>query len=81
MNIKVKLTKIGNNIKLEIPFKMFCNSMKSELPRSMTYQKTDLLFKSILGNVDSSFKKCSTIFKTININQIYDKCDSPRLLN
>lgn len=76
--LEVKFEKIGNRIKYTLPTKMFCERMNTEIPNSQTFEKTDGLFKVWLGDVDKAFKKSSTIFKKVNINQVYDRCDKPK---
>jgi hypothetical protein len=77
--LEVKFQKIGNRIKYKLPVKMFCERMNTEIPNSMTLDKTDALIINWLGkNVDSLFKKTKIIYKKVNINQAYDSCDKPR---
>lgn len=79
MKIIVKFTKIGNKVKYKLPFKMFCKRMQTFIANSGTLDKSDTLITSWLGkDSDSLFKKTKTVFVKVNMNQIYDKCDSPR---
>jgi hypothetical protein len=76
--LKVKFTKIGNKVKYKLPVKMFCEQMNKEIPNSMNLDKTDLLIKTWLGDVDKVFKNKTTIYKKVNLNMAYDKCDKPK---
>ena len=78
LELKVKFTKIGDKIKYQLPVKMFCERMNTEVPNSMTLDKTDGLIVSWLGDVDKLFKNKKTIFKKVNINLAYDECDKPK---
>jgi hypothetical protein len=78
LELEVKFTKIGNKVKYQLPVKMFCERMDTEVPNSMTLDKTDSLIVTWLGDVDKVFKTKKTIFKKVNINQAYDKCDKPK---
>lgn len=79
MILEVKFKKIGNKIKYMLPVKMYCEIGKTYICNSMTLDKTDSLIVSWLGkNVDRLFKNTDTIFKKVNINQAYDKCDKPK---
>lgn len=75
--LRVKFTKIGNRIKYELPVKMYCTEMQTELPNSGTLDKTDCLYKVWLGDVDKVFKKTNVIYKKVFIYQLYDPCDIP----
>lgn len=79
MILEVKFQKIGNKIKYMLPVKMYCEIGNTYIHNSMTLDKTDNLIVSWLGkNVDRLFKNTDTIFKKVNINQAYDKCDKPK---
>lgn len=75
--VKVKFTKIGNKIKYELPFKIFCHRMERELPHTGTFDKTDMLYSVWIGDVDKAFKKSNIIYRKVNLVQIYDDCDKP----
>ena len=78
--LEVKFRKIGNKIKYKLPVKMFCTTQNTELPNSATLDKNDCLIKTWLGNTDRMFKYSNTIYKKVNLSQIYDKCDIPKSL-
>jgi len=78
LELKVKFTKIGNKIKCQLPVKMFCEEMNSEIPNSMTLDKTDGIILSWFSDVDKSFKSQKVIFKKVNLSLVYDKCDKPK---
>jgi len=77
--LEVKFKKIGDKVKFTLPVKMECEKMECEIPNYMTLDKTDVLIITWLGkNVDSLFKKTDTIYKKVNISQVYDYCDKPK---
>ena len=81
MRVTVKFTKIGNNIKYRLPFRMWCTDTKRFIPNSGTYEKTDGIYKTWLGNakaIDKLFKQTSVIFKKVELAQVYDPCDIPK---
>lgn len=75
--VKAKFTKIGNKIKYELPFKIYCHDMKRELPHTGTFDKNDGLYKSWIGDVNKAFKNTNIIYRKVNLIQIYDDCDKP----
>ena len=76
--LEVKFQKIRNKVKYTLPVRMVCEHGNIEMPNSMTLDKKDGLIVSWLGDVEKAFKKSTTIFKKVNINQAYDKCDKPK---
>jgi hypothetical protein len=79
LELEVKFKKIGSKIKYQLPVKMFCERMNTEIPNSMTLDKTDCLIVNWLGrDTDSLFKKTNTIYRKVNLNQAYDNCDKPK---
>lgn len=79
LSLTVKFTKIGNKIKYQLPVKMFCTRMNEYVANSMTLDKNDLVITGWLGNnVNDLFKIRNTIYKKVDIGQVYDDCDIPK---
>lgn len=79
LTLEVKFEKIGNKIKYTLPVDMWCTRMNTYLPKSSTLDKTDGVIIVWLGkNVDKLFKTTNTIYRKVNLSQIYDPCDIPK---
>ena len=82
MLIQVKFTKIGNKIKYELPFDIYCTKMKKFDSRGKTLDENDGLIRTWLGTkqeVDRMFKKRTVIYKKVELVQIYDPCDTSHM--
>ena len=80
--VKVKFTKIGNKIKMEIPFKMFCSQSKEELPRNYVYDKNDMCWGTLLSKSDLRKLENKPLFKKVALNNFFHHtCDGARKNN
>lgn len=82
MLIQVKFTKIGNKIKYELPFNIYCTVMKKFDSRSKTLDKDDGLILTWLGTkqeIDKLFKNRNVIYKKVELVQKYDHCDTSHM--
>ena len=76
--LRVKFTRIGADIKYELPVRLFCKRMNKEMRRSGICSHDSELIKTWLGNNPKRlFEKHKTIYRKVNIRQIYDNCDVP----
>ena len=79
MLIQIKLTQIGNSIKVQLPCKMHCKVMENEITNNFTLPKDDLIIQK-LNLKQSDFKKRKSILKKVDLSDLgYDPCDSPRI--